>query len=80
MVLLDVGAAIIQSRIDKLEKAIDDLAIGANGGKVKIVAASGRQFAEERPICVGLAIEIDERVADRVLPEQKALSLGDVAG
>jgi hypothetical protein len=35
VVLLDVGAAIIQSRIDKLKKAIDDLAKRVNQSPVE---------------------------------------------
>jgi hypothetical protein len=41
-------------------------------------AVGSGDFAEKRVFHAGLAIQFDERVADRVLPELKAFALGNI--
>ena len=56
---------------------LHDLTVGPHVGKVQVAAMCGRELAEKRIVGVGLAIEFDKGVADRILPKLKAFALGD---
>ena len=45
---------------------------------MQAVAVGGGDLAEKPLLAAGLAIEFDERVADRILPELKTLALGNI--
>jgi hypothetical protein len=59
-------------------RALDDLALGTDGREIQAFAVGGGDFAEKRVFHAGLAVQFDERVADRVLPELKAFALGNI--
>jgi hypothetical protein len=61
-------------------RALDDLAVGTDGREMQAFAVGGGDFAEKRVFHAGLAIQFDERVADRVLPELEAFARGNIGG